>query len=218
MKKGACALLVLVASCPAWSLDWLLPIVTVRYEIAGGGVEDPDNDTLEPSSLRNTMTLRIKEEADPAVFGLAFTVSQKDYYQQSGDYSYLKVEHDASLRVSDPWKLGYVLGAKAIRYPEPDAYGLSKDALSLNVGGTTAVRLGTGSSLEAGVSGRFLLAENATDARQAWGGNAGISARMGDWLFSARYRGEFRFPLGTAATAGLDMYHVGSVSVQWDPN
>jgi len=218
MKKGACAFLVLLACFPAWSLDWNLPVFTVRYEVAGGASEDPDSDTLESSSLRNTVTLRVKEEADPATFGLAFTMSAKDYYHESGDYSYFKVEHDASLRVSQPWKLGYALGAKWIRYPELDSQGLSKDALSLNVAGTTAVRLGAGSSLEAGMSGRFLLAENPADAKQAYGGSAGVSTRMGDWLFAARYRGELRFPLGTAAPAGMDMYHVGSVSLQWDPN
>jgi hypothetical protein len=206
------------ACLPAWSLDWNLPIFTVRYEVAGGGSEDPDDDTIEPSSLRNTMTLRVKEEADPATFGLAFTVSGKDYYRQSGDYSYLKVEHDASVRIGEPWKLGYALGAKWMSYPDLDSQGLSKDALSLNAGGTAAVRLARGTSLEAGVAGRFSLTENPADAAQAYMASAGLSARLGDWLLAARYRGEVRLPLGTAAPAGLDMYHTGSVSLQWDPN
>ncbi|MGA2381224.1 MAG: hypothetical protein ABSG85_18155 [Spirochaetia bacterium] len=212
MKKGMCALMAL-ACLPAWSLDWNLPVFTMRYEVAGGGIEDPDDETLEPSSLRHTMTLRVKEEADPATFGLGFTVSAKDYYQQSGDYSYLKVEHDASVRISAPWKLGYVLGAKWMTYPELDSQGLSKDALSLHAGGTAAVRLAHGTSLEAGVAGRFSLTENPADAMQAYTASAGLSARFGDWVFASRYRGEFRFPL-----AGLDTYHTASVSLQWDPN
>jgi hypothetical protein len=217
MKKGVCALMTL-ACLPAWSLDWNLPIFTVRYEVAGGGCEDPDDDTLEPSSLRNTVTLRVKEEADPATFGLGFTVSAKDYYQQSGDYSYFKMEHDASVRLDEAWKVGYALGAKWMQYPQLDSHGLSKDALSLNAGGTAALRLARGTSLEAGLGGRFWLTENPADAMQAYSASAGLSTRFGDWLFAARYRGEFRFPLGASAVSGFDTYHTGSLSLQWDPN
>jgi hypothetical protein len=212
MKKGACALMALVC-LPAWSLDWNLPIFTVRYEVAGGTFEDLDDDTVQPSSLRNTVSFRVKEEADPATFGLGCTMSAKDYYQQSGDYSYLKVEHDATVRVSDPWKLGYALSAKWMRYPELDSKGLSKNGLSLSAGGTAAVRIARGTSLEAGVGGRFALTENPADAVQTYTGTAGLSTRLGDWLLAARYRGEFRFPV-----AGFDTYHTGSVSLQWDPN
>jgi hypothetical protein len=212
MKKGVCALMAL-ACLPAWSLDWNLPIFTMRYEVAGGGTEDPDDDSIEPSSLRHTVSFRVKEEADPAAFGLGFTVSAKDYYQQSGDYSYFKVEHDASLWIADPLKLGYALAVKRMEYPEPDSHGLSKDALSLNACCTAVLRLDRGTSLEGGVGGRFLLTENPADALQTYTASAGLGTRLGDWLFAARYRGEFRFP-----RAGLDTYHTGSVSMQWDPN
>ncbi len=206
-------MLMALACLPAWSLDWSLPIFTMRYEVAGGETEDPDDDSIEPSSLRHTATFRVKEEADPAAFGLGFTMSAKDYYQQSGDYSYFKVEHDASVRVGDPWKLGYALGLKWMEYPEPDSHGLSKDALSLNAGGTAVLRLAHGMSLEGGVGAKFSLTENPADALRTYTTSAGLSTRLGDWLFAARYRGEFRFPV-----AGLDTYHTGSVSMQWDPN
>ena len=212
MKKGVFALMAL-ACLPAWSLDWKLPIFTVRYEVAGGGSEDPDDETFEASSLRNTVTFRVKEEADPATFGLGLTMSAKDYYQQSGDYSYLRVEHDASTRVGEAWKVGYLLGAKWMEYPQLDSFGLSRDALSLNAGGTAAVRLAPGTTFEAGVAGRFSMTEDPADALQAYIGSAGFSTRFGDWLLTARYRGEFRFPV-----SGLDTYHTGSLSLQWDPN
>jgi hypothetical protein len=217
MKKGVCALLAL-ACLPAWSLDWKLPVVTMRYEVAGGGSEDPDDDTFEPSSLRNTVTFRVREEADPATFGLGLTMSAKDYYQQSGDYSYVKVEHDASVRLGKPWKLGYTLGAKWMEYPQLDSHGLPKDALSLRAATIAELRLDRGTSLEAGVGARFGLTEDPADALQAYTASAGISARLGDWLLAARYRGEVRIPLGGASTGGLDTYHTGSVSLQWDPN
>jgi hypothetical protein len=217
MKKGVCALLAL--SClNAWSLDWKLPVVTMRYEAAGGASEDPDEDTFEASSLRNTVSLRVKEEADPATFGLGLIMSAKDYYQQSGDYSYLKVEHDGSVRLGKPWKLGYSLGAKWTEYPQLDSFGLPKDVLGLSAGTNAVLRLNRGTSLDAGLAGRFWLTEDPADALQAYAASAGISARLGDWLLGVRYRGEMRLPLGGASAAGLDMYHTGSVSLQWDPN
>jgi opacity protein-like surface antigen len=222
MKKSVCTLLgnaLLALVClPAWSLDWKLPVVTMRYEAAGGGSEDAEDDSFEPSSLRNTVTLRVKEEADPAAFGLGLTMSAKDYYQQSGDYSYLKVEHDASVRLGKPWKLGYVLGAKWMEYPQLGSNGLPKDALTLSAATSAVVRLGRGTSLETGVAGRFALTEDPADALQAYMASAGFSTRLGDWLLAARYRGELRIPLGGASDRGLDMYHTGSVSLQWDPN
>jgi hypothetical protein len=207
-----------LACLPAWSLDWNLPVFTMRYEVAGGGVEDPDDDTIEPSSLRHTVSLRMKEEADPAAFGLGFTMSAKDYYQQTGDYSYFKVEHDGSVHVGDSWRLGYAMGLKQMQYPETDSHGLSKDVLSLNAGATAALRLSRETSLDAAAGARFSLAENEADAAQAWTASAGFSTRLGDWLFAGRYHGQFRLPLGAAADPGLDTYHTASISLQWDPN
>ena len=190
----------------------------MRYEVAGGGVEDPDDDTIEPSSLRHTVSLRMKEAADPAAFGLGFTMSAKDYYQQTGDYSYFKVEHDGSVRVGDPWKLGYTMGLKQMQYPDTDSHGLSKDVLSLNAGATAALRISRETSLDAAAGARFSLAENEADAAQAWTASAGFSTHLGDWLLAARYHGQFRAPLGEAADPGLDTYHTASISLQWDPN
>jgi hypothetical protein len=217
MKKSMCALL-LVSCLPAWSLDWNLPIFTVRYEVAGGSSEDPEDDSFDPSSLRNTVSFRMKEEADPATLGLGLTVSGKDYYQQSGDYSYVKVEHDASFRVSDPLKLGYTLGVKKTACPELDSHGLSNDSLSLNAGATAAVRVASGTTLEGGMGGRFALTDNPADGLQAWTASVGLSTRIGDWLVAARYRGQMRLPLGAASSSSLDLYHTASVSLQWDPN
>lgn len=217
MKKGMFALLMVVC-LPAWSLDWELPIFTLRYEIMGGESEDPDDDTLQPSSRRDMVTFHVKEAADPAVFGLTLTFSAKDYFQQSGDYSYLKAEHDASVRLGDMWKLGYLIGAKWMEYAQLDSKGLSKNALSLNAGGTATFTLVRGTSLEAGFAGRYALAENPADAAQTYVATTGLSSRLGEWLLAARYRGEFRSPFGAASSMSANAYNTGSVSLQWDPN
>jgi hypothetical protein len=223
MKKVMIALPVVsvflaVFIAPVRSLDWSLPVFTVRYEVAGGASEDPDDDSLEASSLRNTVSVHLKEESDPATLGLGLSYSGKDYYQQSGDYSYFKVEHDAAFRLGDPWKLGYTLGVKWMTYPEPDSQGMSKDALWLSAGATTAVKLAPGTGVEAGVTSRFALTDDPADARQGYAASAALSTRIGDWLLGARYRGEIRLPLGSGSLASPDLYHTASLSLRWDPN
>ena len=109
MKKSM-VLLLFFACLPAWSLDWKLPVFTLRYEAAEGESEDPDDETLQPSSLRNTVSLRVKEDVESASFGLTLRSSMKDYYLQAGDYSYLDLEHDGTFHLGEAWKLGYLWG------------------------------------------------------------------------------------------------------------
>jgi hypothetical protein len=126
MKKSLFVLLACV-SLPAWSVDWTWPVFTVRYEAAGGAAEDPDDETYQASSLRNTVVFQVKETADPAAFGLAIALSGKDYYlpsDQSGDYSYVRIEHDGAVRIGGAWKLGYTIGLKSMDYASPDSQGL----------------------------------------------------------------------------------------------
>jgi hypothetical protein len=216
MKKGV-ALLLALTSLPAWSLDWTLPVLTVRYETSGGESEDPDDQTLLPSSTRNTMSLAMREDAGDASFGLTLRVSAKDYFLQLGDYEYLEALHNGDFQLGDPWKLGYSLGVKSMSFPEPDSDGLSKDTLSLKAGSTLAFRLMKGTTLEAGVGGRFDVAENPGDSLQAWVMTAGVSSRLGGWLLGAHYRGEYRMALGTASITAARSCNSGSISLQWDP-
>ena len=63
--------------------------------------------------------------------------------------------------------------------------------------GTSAtVQLVKGTSLEGGLSARYDLAENPARAFQAYVVSTGLAHALDDWQLSARYRGEFRLPLG----------------------
>ena len=217
MKKGAAVLLSL-ACLPAWSLDWKLPVTSVRYEVATGAAEDTDDETLTPSSLRNTVTLRVKEDAEPASFGLTVKYSAKDYFLQAGDYSYIQVGHDGTVRVSDALKLGWDLGGKRSQFPQLDSHGLSRDYLSLGLGTTAALTVQKGSTIDVGATARADLADAPSKALQAYTVSAGFSSRLGEWLLSARYRGEFRLPLDARSEVESAAYNTGSLSLQWDPN
>ena len=215
MKKGI-ALLLACSCLPAWCLEWKLPVFTLKYEAAQGSSEDPDDEWLMPSSLRNTVSLRMKEEADPAVFGFTMKYSAKEYFQQAGDYTYFALDHDGSVRLSDILRLEYLLGGKRTAFP--GAAGLSKDYLSLKAGSSATLKLAKGTSIDAGLNARSDLADTAARALQVYALSAGFVSRLGEWQLLARYRGEFRLPLGAQSERGTDAYNTGSVSLQWDPN
>jgi hypothetical protein len=221
MKNGLfflAAVLLAVPCLPARALDWTIPVFTARYETAGGESEDPDDQTLLPSSLRNTVSLRMKEDAGDAAFGVTLRASAKDYYLQAGDYSFLEAAHDGDFALGERWRLGYDLGIKNMSYPELDSNGLPKDTLSLKAGSSAALRLVKGTTLDAGLASRFDIAENPEDSLQAWVVTAGVSSRIGGWLLGARFRGEYRLALGTGSLTAARSYNNGTLSLQWDPN
>jgi len=217
MKKGL-ALLFVSLCIPAGALDWELPIFTLRYELAHGIREDPEEEILLPSSLRNTVSFRIKEVADPAVFDLTLRYSLKDYFMTAGDYSYIELEHEQAWRVSDPLKLGFLLGVKRVDFPELNADGWVKDYVSFRAGPTAAVTLAEGTKVDGSVSARYDLAENGAKSFQSYVVSTGVSSRLEGWQLAARYRGEFRLPFDQASNVGQLAYNTCSFTLTWDPS
>ncbi len=217
MKKGM-VILFATLCIPASALDWHLPIFTMRYELAHGIREDLEEDLLLPSSLRNTVSLHVKEVADPAVFDVTLRYSLKDYYLATGDYSYLELEHEQTWTVSDPLRLGFVLGVKKADFPEPGIHGWVKDYVSFRAGPTCAITVAEGTKVDGAVSARYDLAENGMKSFQSYAVSTGVSSRLDGWLLAARYRGEFRLPFDQASTVGQLAYNTCSVTVTWDPS
>ena len=219
MKKGLSVLALAAALSAAYPLDWMLPIFTLRYEIAGGTIEDPDaeEDIMIPSSMRHNVSLSIKEDADPLSLGLVMRWSAKDYLLEAGDYSYLCIEPDAWIDVTDAFRLGASGGMKWASSPELDSEGLSKDYLALKGGLDALWKPIRGTALDVSASAEYDLYQAAEKGRQLYAVGAGISSRLGEMLFSLRYRGEFRIPLGSAPVEATSLNTAG-VSLQWDPN
>ena len=218
MKNGVLVLFALAAAAAGWSLDWHLPITTMRVETSSGSDEDPDDGTLQPSSLRTTATVRIKEEASPDAFGLTVRGAWKDYYEQSGDYSWIEVEQDGTLRLAEPLKLGYAAGVKDLSWAQLDSDGLSKDSLAVKAAATATLTIARGTTLEAGLAGRLQMGVNTARSLQSWVVGTSFNTRMGEWLLGVRYRGEFRLPLGEASSVTSTADHTGVLSLEWDPN
>ncbi len=221
MKKGAFLVLGALCALPAAaapSFDWQIPVTTLRVETAAGTEEDPEEETLLPSSVRNTVSIRIREEADPALFGLTLRGSWKDYFLQAGDYWYLEAEQDSSFRISNAVKLGYTAAVKDAHWPELDSQGLPKDFLALKAGVSAVLTIVRGTTLDTGVNGRWEIAANDASALQVYTLSAALSSRIGEWVFGARYRGEFRLPLGSESGVTSTSYHTAALSLEWDPN
>lgn len=217
MKKVICAVLA-CTSLPAAALDWELPVVTMKYELAQGSREDPDEELMMPSSLRNTVSLRLREAAAPAVFELTLRCSLKDYYLATGDFSYLELEHEQTWRANDWLKVGFTLGGKKVAFPEFDEDGLPKSYLSLKAGTSASASIARGTSLEGGLAARYDVAENDSKTFQVYIASAALATRLDSWQLAARYRGEFRLPLGESSGAARLSYNTCSLTLQWDPN
>jgi hypothetical protein len=215
--KNAVLLVLFFAAAEIFSLDWKLPVVSAAWETAGGQAEDEEDAELVAASLRNTVTLRLREDASPAAFALALRYSAKDYLLESGDYQYFETTGETSLRVGPMLKLGLSLGGRYQEFGQLDSGGLSKDFLGLKGRLEATLVPLRGTSLEAGVGTRLEVAEEPSRAKQAWTVSGGVSSRLGQWVLGARYRGELRMGLGDASGVQGATYHVGSLSAQWDP-
>ncbi len=192
----------------------------MKYEVSRATIEDPDpdEDILVPASLRNTVSLHVKESADPLTLGLTVKYSAKDYLTQSGDYEYFSVDQDTGIALTDWLDLGFMAGVKKTDSPESDVSGLSKDNIALKGGIETAIQLVKGTSFDLSFQTEYDSYEAWEKSRQLYRVGAGFTTRFGEWLFSTRYRGEFRFPLASSSVVDQSTLNMGSLSFQWDPN
>jgi len=214
MKKGL-LFFWLAAAAGGWALDWELPVVTLKGEMSAGAVEvDEEENELELASYRTTVTLTVRESADP--LDLAWVVRWSDKRwpdDEVRNYDYRDVVQEARLAVSKRLKLSGEASVKRMDRLNSDT---DWTALRAKLGADLAVLKNT--SLEIGIDGRWEIHDLAKDSRQRWTGSAAFTTRFDGWLLAARWRGEFRFPLGTGSDEEQRTLNTASVSLRWDPN
>jgi hypothetical protein len=220
MKKGVVLLLPMLACASASPMDWKLPVITVKYDIARSTVSDTDADEelLIPASLGNIVSLHVKESGDPVDLGLTLKYSAKDYLLQIGDYSYFTLDQETKIKVSDSLDLGFTMGGKWLSAPEPYLSGIPKDYFSMKARAEAALDLFKGSTLDMSLAAQYDLNNAEAKRRQLYTTTAGLSYRLGEMLMSVKYRGEFRFPLGGMSIVETRALNEGSLSLQWDLN
>jgi len=216
MKKGL-AWVWLAVAAGGWALDWELPVVTLKGEVAEGAAEaDAEAGGLEPSSERVTVTLTVRESADPLDLSWIVRWSDKTWPTQAGDYEYLETVHEARLAATDTLRLTAGAGVKRMRHPEGGVPSTDWTAVQAKIGADLEVARGT--TLEAGLDGRWEMHDDEAESRQRWTGSATLSTRLGGWQLDVRWRGEFRLPLGGATGVETSTLQTGSASLRWDPN
>jgi hypothetical protein len=196
-----------------------LPVFTLGYAVSAGSVEDDEEDIQVPSSLRHTVTLRIREElGKPLLLTCLLRYSRKDYYSQAGDTLTVSADQDGRWRLSDLLDLGAGFYARWASRTDLAVGEAANDTLTLKGGGNAVWKPGKGTVLDCSLQGGFDLASRADKGRQVWTAGLGFESRLGDFLLHARYRGEMRFPLAPESAVADSALHSGTVSLQWDPN
>jgi hypothetical protein len=196
-----------------------LPLFFLRYD---GGVgmeeiepEEVEEELVEASSQRHKVTLRIKEQwSDAFTTNLYTAVSRKEYFRQSGSYTYFYLNPDCAWDITDriQWNTG--LRSKWTRYDENPA-GLT----SLLARTELALKLLDELKVIPFFQGVFDLYQNQDKTQQTYTAGLGLESRLsGAWRFSGRYRGIVRVPLGAESTVLGRYNHEFGVNVSWDPN
>ncbi|MBW8003462.1 MAG: hypothetical protein FVQ80_15850 [Planctomycetes bacterium] len=213
------ALLLILSPYLGFSEGIKLPVFTTRYEIAYGTEEDEDEGSLIPSYLRHTAFFRVKEEfSDKFSSSLQLRYSQKDYFSTGSDYSYIYLNPAVDLELTDKLGLDFGLFSKWTWFNDLDGSGLSKDLFSFGARVETGYKIKKGLKISSFLKGLFNIYDNPEKRRQDYSLGIGVTARMGEFLFGARYRGVARFPLGSASSKLQDFYNLGALSLTWDPN
>jgi len=208
--------------CPAQ--DMKLPVFFLRYD---GGVgseeiepEEIEEEQLEPSSQRHKVTLRIKEQwSDSLTSNLYTAVSRKEYFLQSGSYTYFYLNPDFAWDINDriQWSTGF--RSKWTVYDELDSYGEPKDFTSLLAKTELTLRLLKELKLIPFLQGVFDLYQNEEKAQQTYTAGLGVESRLsGAWRLNGRYRGIVRVPLGAESLVPDRFNHEFGINVSWDPN
>lgn len=201
-----------------------LPVFFLRYD---GGVgseeiepEESEEKEVEPSSQRHKITLRIKEQwSDSLTTNLYTAVSRKEYFLQSGSYTYFYINPDFVWDITDRVRWSSAFRSKWTWYDELDSYGESKDLTSLLAKTELTLKVLDQLKLTPSFRGVFDLYRNEEKIQQTYTAGLRVESRINPEVrLSGRYRGILRVPCGAESTVGVRFNNEFGINLSWDPN
>ena len=201
-----------------------LPVFFLRYD---GGVgseeiapEEGEEEEVEPSSQRHKITLRIKEQwSDSLATNLYTAVSRKEYFLQSGSYSYFYINPDFVWDITDRVRWSSAFRSKWTWYDELDSYGESKDLTSLLAKTELTLKVLDQFKLIPSFRGVFDLYRNEEKIQQTYTAGLRVESKINPEVrLSGRYRGILRVPLGAESIISDRFNNEFGINLSWDPN
>ena len=214
-------LILLPLICPAQEIK--LPVFFLYYDGGLGSEEiepeDGEEEKIEASSQRHKVTLRIQEEwSDEVSTNLYTAVSRKEYFLQSGSYSYFYLNPDIAWEITDriKWYTGF--RSKFTFYDELDSEDLSKDFTSLLAKTNFTFKPVDKLKIIPSFQSVFDLYQNEAKTQTTQTFGLSITSTIDNVRVGGRYKGILRSSLGDESTVPLRLNNEFGVNVNWDPN
>ncbi|MBW8003870.1 MAG: hypothetical protein FVQ80_18040 [Planctomycetes bacterium] len=181
--------------------------------------EEGEEEEIEPYSQRHKVTLRIKEQwSDEVTTNLYTAVSRKEYFRQSGSYSYFYLNPDIAWEITDriKWYTGF--WSKLTFYDELDSEDNPKDFTSLLAKTNITFKPLDKLKIIPSFQSVFDLYQNQekTQTTQTFG--LSITSTIDNVRVGGRYKGILRSSMGEESTVSLRFNNEFGVNVNWDPN
>lgn len=201
------ALLLLGPAAALGALD--PPVVTLSYETAQG-IEEDDEEDLQPAYLRHTVAARIRQElGESARFTLPLRLTSRPDPQDSAApvRSAVSVQPRLDFDLTDRLDLGTELIVRR-----------SADPVLLTAGGRLQSRLRAGDlALDGWVKPLFdSYIDQPERNRQLYTASVGVTYSRDAVRLSTRYRGTARFAFGDASEVETRFSHLMNVSLRLD--
>ena len=208
----------IMSSLAAAAQEAKLPVFYLKYDGALGS-EETEEEQIEQSSNRHTVSFRIKEEFSKRfTANLLSAYSRKEYLLQAGSYWYLYVNPYMKLDISDRIRWDNAFRSKWILYDERDSKGNLKDYAGLLFNTKFTFKPIDQVKLIPSVKAVYDLHENQDKSKQTYTFAFAIDTRIETINLGGKYKAIPRFPLGAKSTIPFRFNHEFGASVTWDPN
>ena len=200
-------ILLCVTSFISAAQETTLPVFYLKYDGALGS-EETEEEQIEQSSNRHTVSFRIKKEFSKRfTANLLSAYSRKEYLLQAGSYWYLYVNPYMKLDISDRVRWDNAFRSKWILYDEKDSKGNIKDYAGLLFNTKFTFKPIDQVKLIPSVKGVYDLHQNQDKSKQTYTFGFAIDTKIETVNLGGKYRAIPRFPLGAESTIPFRFNH-----------